>query len=275
MFGGIGRGRSSVRLGRVAVGWVLVLAVTGSVAQAEPPRLAPGGDVPFDVTGDAMPADESGDVLEVRGNVRVTRGAFSMSCDLLRYERKTDTALATGEVRASDGSYELTCRRLKYQVEKQLAIAWDDPVATRKTPAADGVEEQVELRGTQISLDLGNQRIEGLDRVELTRWLVRGGKRERDVSVRGDEVEIDQVARSSLFRGHVAIESAAMAARSERAFLEEPLDRLTLIGSAEAWSPGPGGERRDEVSGAKILHFLKQKRSIVIGTVQGRMDIER
>ncbi|MBI3893035.1 MAG: hypothetical protein HY303_16075 [Candidatus Wallbacteria bacterium] len=235
--------------------------------------LATDADVPFDVQGDAMPTDAKGDVIEVQGNVKVTRGNFTLNCDKLHYDRKADAALATGEVKATDGTYVLTCRRLKYYAGKQVAIAWDDPLASSRSPLPGGAVELVELRATQITLEMADERMDGLDHVEVTRWLLQGDRRDKDVTIRSREVEIDQVARTSLFRGDVEIDSPTVGARARRALLEEPLDRLTLIGEAEAWTPGPKGEKLDRVSGAKILHFLRQKRSIVIGTVEGRMRI--
>jgi lipopolysaccharide assembly outer membrane protein LptD (OstA) len=233
------------------------------------------GEAPFEVEGDVMPTDAGGDTVEVSGNVRVVRGSFVLTCDHLRYEKKSDSALATGEVEARDGTFVLTCRRLDYRVGQQLAIAWEAPLIRRSTATADGASEVVEMKATRIALDVEGNRVEGLDRVELTRWVETGGRRTLDVRVRCDEMELDQSVRSCLFRGNVEIETVDLGARARRAFLEEPLDRLTLIGGAEAWSVGPGGEKIDRVSGTKILHFLKGKRTLVFGGVSGRMKVSQ
>ena len=252
---------------------VLAVLLGGLVWTA--PCVAAEGEIPFEVSGDVMPTDAGGDTVEVSGNVRVVRGSFVLTCDHLQYEKKSDSALATGEVEARDGTFVLTCRRLDYRVGRELALAWENPLIRRTTAAAGGASELVEMKATRIALDVAGERVEGLDRVELTRWVVTGGRRTLDVRVRCDELEIDQSVRSCLFRGNVEIESPDLGARARRAFLEEPLDRLTLIGGAEAWSVGPKGEKTDRVSGTKILHFLKAKRSLVFGGVSGRMKVSQ
>ncbi|MBI4872041.1 MAG: hypothetical protein HY814_10805 [Candidatus Riflebacteria bacterium] len=262
----------------LATALLLLLSAWLACAAERPRGAAPepvAGDVPFEVSGDAMPGDASGDVVEVLGNVRVKRGNVTLQADRLRYERKADSALATGEVLVGDGTFILTCRRLAYYVGRQQAIAWDDPLVTRSSSAGPNTTELVEMRATQLTLYADEQRIEGLDRVELTRYLVRDGRRELDVRVRCDEAELDQVSRSCLFRGQVEIESPKMGARARRAFLEEPLDRLTLVGEARAWSIGAGGEQTDQVRGAKILHFLRSQRTLVFGNVHGKLRLEK
>ncbi len=250
------------------------LALAGG-APGEQPVSSKEATIPFEVSGDAMPGDATGDRIEVVGNVRLTRGQFVLTADRLTYEKKSDTALAVGIVGASDGDFELTCSRLRYLAGKELAIAWGDPKVTRRSPLAEGGHEVLELRGTQVTMDLAEQRIEGLDRVVVTRWIDRRGFRTLDFRVHAEEVEIDQVGRSSLFRGDVSIESPTLGARADRAWLEEPLDRLTLLGDARAWGLGPDGQQTDRVSGNKILHFLKASRSIVFGAVEGRIRLQQ
>ena len=98
--------RALARAAALAVG----LALAGAPAAAAP------AEPPFHITADNMTGGrtESGDVLFLNGNLRVTRGKTVLTADNGRYERASGLIDLTGNVRLVDSTTTVTCRHATF-----------------------------------------------------------------------------------------------------------------------------------------------------------------
>lgn len=265
---------ASPRAGRggvAALGAVLLflLAAKGLPAQPAP---AGGGELPIRIlSADVMPLTKGAELFHLSGNVRVKKDETLLETDRMSYDRRTDTLTAEGTVRLVDPSFEISCRHLVFRVREDEGTAWGDPRVVQRMQGAEGRKGGwVDLRASQVKFFTLEKRIGAFERVVVEQW--DGGERPAlAVRIRCRSMEALMENRRSVFKGGVELETPEMGARGERVFYHQLERKIYVVGNASAWNFDPRGAPINVITGNKIVHFLDEKRSVVLGGVTARV----
>ena len=166
----------------VAVGvQAQVLPRVRATPQPEPPKAAPGSDVPPTVT---LMADDVvsqvGGVTQASGKVEVKRLDMDLFADLLTYDRLADTAHAQGNVRINRGLDWFSADRVDLELTRSAGtlIGTEYEIGARK---AGGRAERIELLDRNRSIAY----------VANYTSCTRDGPDEPDWIISGSQIDID------------------------------------------------------------------------------------
>lgn len=230
---------------------------------------APGTQI--HITGDTT-SPLGGDVAEVVGHVKLQRRGMQLSSDKLRFDRKKGEFIATGNVVVADPHYTLSCGKLTFYGQQEMGVAHESAKILETRRGADGeISERMEMTAFQITVYSNESRVEGLERVRIYRMVRRDGKLALDFKVTADSCDSNMVNAESVFKGQVKVESPSYTIECKRLIFDQTADRMTCIGDAKVTGFGPKGEVASKVEGAKIVHLIREKRSIVMGGVSATL----
>lgn len=230
---------------------------------------APGTEVK--ITGDTT-SPLGGDVAEILGHVKLERRGMVLSSDKLRFARKKGEFIATGNVVVADPHYTLSCGRLTFYGSQEMGVAWESPRILETRRSADGeIQERMEMTAFQITIYSNESRVEGLERVRIYRMVRRDGKMALDFKITADSCDSNMVNQESVFKGQVKVESPAYNIEARRLIFDQSADRFTCIGDAKVTGFGPKGEVTSKVEGNKIVHLIREHRSIIMGGVTANL----
>lgn len=223
------------------------------------------------LSADVMPLTKGAEIFHLSGNVRVRKDDTLLETDRMSYDRRTDTLSAEGTVRLLDPAFEITCRHLLFRVEEDQGTAWGDPRVVQKLLAEKGTSKGwVDLRAAQVKFFSLEKRISAFENVVVEQW--DGGEHPTiAVRIRCRSMEALMENRRSVFKGGVEVETPEMGARGERVFYHQLERKIYVVGQASAWNFDGRGQAINVISGNKIVHFLDEKRSVVLGGVTARV----
>lgn len=230
---------------------------------------APGTEI--HITGDTT-SPLGGDVAEVVGHVKLKRRGMQLSSDKLRFDRKKGEFIATGNVVVANPLYALSCGKLTFYGQQEMGVAHEAAkiIETRRGPDGE-ISETMEMTAFQITIYSNESRVEGLERVRIYRMVRRDGKLALDFKVTADSCDSNMVNAESVFKGQVKVESPSYTIECRRLIFDQSADRMTCIGDAKVTGFGPKGEVASKVEGNKIVHLIREKRSIVMGGVSATL----
>ena len=231
---------------------------------------APGTRV--SISGDAT-NPLGGDVAEIVGHAKLVRRGMVLSSDRLKFHQKKGEFIATGNVVVADPHYTLSCGRLQFYSVQEMGVAWESPKITEEHRGADGeIADRMEMTAFQISIYSTEERVEGLERVRIYRMIRRDGKLALDFKITADSCDSHMVNHESVFKGQVKVESPTYTIECKRLIFDQTADKMTCIGDAHVIGFGPKGEVTSTVEGNKIVHLVREHRSIVIGGVTANLQ---
>ncbi len=225
-------------------------------------------DLPIKIlSADVMPLKQNAEVFHLSGNVRVKKDDTVLETDRMTYDRRTDTLTAEGTVRLTDPAFQISCRHLLFRVKEDRGTAWGDPKVIQTVIGKDGKKKSwVDLRAAQVKFFSLEKRISAFENVVLAQWEV-GKHPYLSVRIRCRSMDALMENRRSIFKGEVEVETPEMGARGERVFYHQLERKIYIVGSANAWNFDAKGKPINLIAGNKIVHFLDEKRSVVLGGV--------
>ena len=215
---------------------------------------------------------QGGTRRELVGNVQVRRGGMKLRADRVVYRPREEMLEAWGDVKLQDPVFRLSCRRLTLNGRSNEVVAWGAPVLRQEELDGAGGRTVTTLSGMQVRIFIDERRIQVFDEVELARSKEDGGKKNVELRVRCKAVEALSGIKRSTFKGGVWLDTPSVGARAQRALYDRMAGRFYLPGGAEAWNYSTSGARTNVIEGDKIIYFIREKRTIVIGNVTA--DVE-
>ncbi|MBI4858879.1 MAG: hypothetical protein HY815_01190 [Candidatus Riflebacteria bacterium] len=233
--------------------------VPAGVYRAEETKVKIAGDRTLQV---------SEDVFEFIGHVRMERRGHVLETDRILYNRKTQELTAIGNVLLSDPRYTLSCGRLVFYGPQEMGVAWESPKIVETVRGPDGeIVDRMEITAFQMTFYSADQRVEGLERVRIYRTVRRKDKLELDFKITADSMDTNLVTRMSVFKGEVQVDSPTYAVEASRLIFDATSERFTCIGNARVVGFDASGDRISSVEGNKIVHLIREKRTLVMGGV--------
>lgn len=249
----------------VMLATVLIALATGAVVRGAGTLTAPGG-APFRIV--AADTVRQGDpVYELVGGVVLEREGVRLGAQRMVYDRSSGRLEAWGGVEITDPTFALACDHLVLATREDEVVAWGGASLRQREDRGEGAFE-TELTGVQIRLHPKEKRVQVLEDVVLTRFVVEGAERRSvDLRVRCRSLDALSGARQSTFKGDVVVESPTVGARGDRALFDQASGRFYVMGGARAWNFDEGGRPVNVVAGDKIVYVTGQRRTVVVGNV--------
>lgn len=195
----------------------LAAAVLLALAAAAAPARAAESEPPFHIQADNMTGGrtETGDVLYLNGNLRVTRGKTVLTAANGRYERTSGIIDLTGNVRLVDSTTTVTCRHATFsETDDRLNLDGDvvivDRDAVLRAPygwydrasgtaylggGVEGQEKKQRLRADEATYLRDSL-------VVKARGDVRGWDDENDVELSAQKIDFDRRTRVAVATGY-------------------------------------------------------------------------
>jgi len=205
---------------------------------------------------------------ELSGNVVVEFGKIRLKASRMVYDSSKSELKAWGNVEIVDPSFKLFCSRLNYYIKKSEAVAWGDPRLIFIEEATDGKESKTILKGVQIRIFSKEQRVQVFEDVVLVKHKASSDESGAiEFRVQCESMESLRRVRRTTFKGKVMLETPTVGAASDKAIFDQLNSRFYLLGNSNAWNYSLSGDKVNSVEGGKIVYFLKEKKTVVIGNV--------
>lgn len=227
------------------------------------------------VTGDSMVQMTDSEV-EVTGHVRASRRGIGLETDRVRYDRITMRLDSVGNVKVQGRNFELSCGKLTLHSRQEIGVAWESPrILQVKKDGSGEVSERTEISAVQVSFFTNEDRVEGLERVRIYRWMRRNGEMVLDFKISADSLDANMLTGRSVLKGNVQVESPTHRVTANRLVFDQYKGRFTAVGEARVEGLNAAGQITNVVEGNKLVYFIEQRRTIVSGGVAGVIDAEK
>lgn len=205
---------------------------------------------------------------ELSGNVIVEFGDIRLSAGRMVYTSLKRELNAWDEVKIIDPTFNLYCDRLNYSLQKNEAVAWGNP----KLVFVEGKEgkeiSKTVLTGVQIWIFTKEQRVQVFEDVCISKYgSSADDKAEVEFRVRCTSMESLRRVKRTTFKGEVSLETPTVGASAARGLFDQLNNRFYLLGDSKAWNYTLSGDKVNSVEGDKIVYFLKEKKTVVVGNV--------
>lgn len=236
---------------------------------------ASAADSHVKVSGDSMVQMTDSEV-EVTGHVKASRRGIGLETDRVRYDRVSMRLDSVGNVKVDGRNFQLTCGKLTLHSRQEIGVAWESPrILQLKKDAAGEVSERTEINAVQISFFTNEDRVEGLERVRIYRWMRRNGEMVLDFKISADSLDANMLTGRSVLKGEVQVESPTHRVTANRLVFDQYKGRFTAVGDARVEGLNGSGQVTNVVEGNKLVYFIEQRRTIVSGGVAGVIDPEK
>ncbi|MDD2717445.1 MAG: LptA/OstA family protein [Candidatus Wallbacteria bacterium] len=234
------------------------------------------------VYGDIMEGYPDG-VRVVKGNLKAVQGKQILTGDWGKYYEQTQIVEAYGQVKLDDPGYTLTCGMIMSFFSEKRGVAKQNPVVIEKVPLAEGTgeismvpirEKYMRLTAREITSYYEEDRMVANDNVIVEEHFFsnfqKPGKPEISSTLNCQSLEMFLKENKSIARGNVMMKSEDITAYGDEAVYYNDEDKLILTGNAKALQQIPGSGKQNQVSGEKIIYFMKDGRTVVL---KGRADV--
>ena len=220
--------------------------------------------------------------LVLKGNAEVIRDGMSLKADKILYMEKKKEAFATGNVRLSNPDFVLESgqirvylkgnKTLKNLGEKDiLIIAQKGP---RLTEQASETEIVNQVSAVEIKFFKGQEKIEAMENVRMVQLKTDGVQLKEEMIVTGGFLEYLHKQKKALVKKDVQLESKSLGGVGQRLIYYQKNDRFYLIDKAKVFEYDENGKPVNQIAGNKILHLLKERRTILMGNVEGSLGYD-
>lgn len=206
---------------------------------------------------------------ELSGNVIIEFGDIRLSAGRMVYNSAKKELKAWEDVKVIDPAFNLYCGRLNYSLKKNEAVAWGNP----RLVFLEGKDQQkvskTVLTGVQIWIFSKEQRVQVFEDVCISKYEAAGSDDRGAVEfrVRCTSMESLRRVRRTTFKGNVTLETPTVGATASKGIYDQLNSRFYLLGNSKAWNYSLSGDKVNSVEGDKIVYFLKEKKTVVIGNV--------
>jgi lipopolysaccharide assembly outer membrane protein LptD (OstA) len=212
--------------------------------------------------------------LILKGAAQIHRDDISLYADKIFYHESKKEAFASGSVRLEMGKLTLFAGQLRVYMKGSKAFSYlkedDAVVIAQKHPRLveknEETDQENEITAVEIKFYKSSEKIEAFENVRLIQG---GGAFEGDTRITGEYMEYLHLQGKALIKNKVKIESPKMGGHGDRLIYYRQDEKFYLIGNALIYELGENGQKLNEVSSQKILHLVKERRTIQMGDVEG------
>lgn len=221
---------------------------------------------------------KTGDLI-LKGSARIERDGVLLEADEILYNDRRKEAFATGNTRLSNKDFTLESGQLKVYLPGATALQGmleEDMVAiAQKSPRLVGAPDESGRRNQVTAVEIkfykGSEKVEAFENVRLLQFSTDGLRVKEELSVTGNYLEYLNQDKRALVKGRVKLSAKELGAEGERLIYYQKDQRFYVIGDASVHQLDPNGKVQDTVRGSKILHILNEKRTILMGNVEGQL----
>lgn len=150
-----------------------------------------------------------------------------------------------------------------------VIIAQKHPKLTQKVGKK---KTYTQITAVEIKFFKEGEKIEAFENVRMTQLKVDGLKVQEDVVITGKYLEYLSQRKKALVKGDVNLESQDMGAEGQRLIFYQEQEKFYVIDQAKVFQYDKDGNVENEIRGNKILHLIKEDRTILMGNVEGSLD---
>ena len=220
--------------------------------------------------------------LVLEGNAEVIRDGMSLKADKILYMEKKKEAFATGNVRLSNPDFILESGQIRVYLQGNetlenfgekdiLIIAQKGP---RLTEQASETQLVNQVSAVEIKFFKGQEKIEAIENVRMVQMRTDGLQLKEEMVVTGGFLEYLHKQKKALVKKDVQLESKSLGGVGQRLIYYQKNDRFYLIDKAKVFEYDENGKRVNQIAGNKILHLLKDRRTILMGNVEGSLGYD-
>ena len=220
--------------------------------------------------------------LVLKGNAEVIRDGMSLKADKILYMEKKKEAFATGNVKLSNPDFILESGQIRVYLQGNetlknlgekdiLVIAQKGP---RLTEQASETQLLNQVSAVEIKFFKGQEKIEAMENVRLVQLRTDGLQLKEEMVVTGGFLEYLHKQKKALVKKDVQLESKSLGGVGQRLIYYQKNDRFYLIDNAKVFEYNENGKRVNQIAGNKILHLLKERRTILMGNVEGSLGYD-
>lgn len=221
---------------------------------------------------------KTGELL-LKGNAEVIRDGISLKADKIIFKEKEKEAFAEGNVRLSNPDFVLESEEIRVYLQGNktlqslgekdiLVIAYKGPRLTEKATETKIVNQ---VSAVQIKFFKGQEKIEALENVRMVQMSTDGVQMKEEMVVTGGFLEYLHKQKKALVKENVQLESKSLGGAGQRLIYYQKDDRFYLIDQARVFEYDDNGKAVNQISGNKILHLIKEGRTILMGNVEGSL----
>ena len=220
--------------------------------------------------------------LVLKGNAEVIREGMSLKADKILYMEQKKEAFATGNVRLSNPDFVLESGQIRVYLQGNetlkslgekdiLIIAQKGPRLTEKASAGQVVNQ---VSAVEIKFFKGQEKIEAMENVRMVQMSTDGIQLKEEMVVTGGFLEYLHKQKKALVKKDVLLESKSLGGVGQRLIYYQKNDRFYLIDRAKVFEYDENGKAINQIAGNKILHLLKERRTILMGNVEGSLGYD-
>ena len=218
--------------------------------------------------------DQKKGELVLKGSAEIHRDGISLYANEIFFHESKKEAFATGLVRLEMDQITLNSGQIRVylkgnqsfsalQENDAVVIAQKHPRLIEKVKGTGAVNE---ITAVEIKFYKGDEKIEAFENVKLIQG---GAKDEKPTVITGDYLEYNHLQGKALIKNKVEITSPGMGGRGDRLIYYRKDEKFYLIGNAVIFELSEQGQKVNEVKSEKILHLIREKRTIQMGDVEG------
>tara|TARA_Y100000589_G_scaffold279583_1_gene275622 strand:- start:1304 stop:2017 length:714 start_codon:yes stop_codon:yes gene_type:complete len=220
--------------------------------------------------------------LVLKGNAEVIRDGMSLKADKILYMEKKKEAFATGNVRLSNSDFILESGQIRVYLQGNetlkslgekdiLIIAQKGPRLTEQASESQVVNQ---VSAVEIKFFKGQEKIEAMENVRMVQMSTDGVQLKEEMVVTGGFLEYLHKQKKALVKKDVQLESKSLGGVGQRLIYYQKNDRFYLIDRAKVFEYDEKGKAVNQIAGNKILHLLKEGRTILMGNVEGSLGYD-
>lgn len=218
--------------------------------------------------------DQKKGELVLKGNAEIHRDGISLYANEIFFHESKKEAFATGLVRLEMDQITLNSGQIRVylkgnktfsalQENEAVVIAQKHPRLIEKDKNTGLINE---ITAVEIKFYKGDEKIEAFENVKLVQG---GAKDEKPTVITGNYLEYNHLQGKALIKNNVKIVSPGMGGQGDRLIYYRKDEKFYLIGNALIFEMNEQNQKINEVKSEKILHLIREKRTIQMGDVEG------
>ncbi len=223
--------------------------------------------------------DQKAGDLVLKGNASIERDGVILRAEEIYYNEAKKEAFATNQTRLESKEFNLEAGQLKVYLpgnrtfsqmleNDMVVIAQKAPRLTEK-PGPDGTYSQI--TAVEIKFFKASEKVEAFENVRMLQLKNEGLTVAEEMVVTGAYLEYLHKQKKALVKQDVKLTSKELGAEGQRLIYYQNDGRFYIVDDAKVFQYDENGKVKDTVAGNKILHILKEKRTILMGNVEGTL----
>lgn len=218
--------------------------------------------------------------LVLKGSAYILRDDISLQADEIFYNADKKEAFASGQVILEHAEFVLECGQLRLYLtgnqillqmheKEMLVIAQQHPKLTEKTAH----REFTVITAVELKFFRATERVEAFENVKMVQYEKAAFLPQTKVTITGDYMEYLSRDKRALVRNEVNLRTSDLEADGRRLIYYQEQEQFYIIGDARIRQYDENGIVRDTITGDKLLHKIDEKRTIIMGNIEGSLEV--